>query len=427
PISSIFRKKRFNHGRRKIQVEGLQEEGQRRSDDLSAPAVSLPGRLFPRVRVGGRTNPLPHALRQAADLSALSAPGTISPRERVPRPRQSAQGVGFVALRFQEPHLLQSRLCPAFYSNLRRDGDTIRSSINLYDLEIDLATFARVAGLPTRGDDIASYGGDDWILNNEAVVIRELGITNLVRHSGAPTIHSAPPEKRLLLYILTRILHPRDGSHTSLFNDDLRAIHAIMHGASINWAKYVMIHMADCASITSERSLPYAFLVMDLIVSADIHIAGPDTKMTKLWVIADNTFRKKSGNRNGAGTSRARATALAPAPAPARASLQSIADTLNRLTLTVDGMGQYLERMDSTLQRQNHDLTAYFRGINYVPPPFDSTFLGQNYEGEDEEDDSYAPSSSPDEADFDDAVDGDAMDIEDDEEDDDAEDEDAAA
>ncbi|VFQ60008.1 unnamed protein product [Cuscuta campestris] len=37
----------------------------------------------------------------------------------------------------------------AFYSNLRRDGDTIRSSINLYDIEIDLPTFARVAGLVT--------------------------------------------------------------------------------------------------------------------------------------------------------------------------------------------------------------------------------------------------------------------------------------
>ncbi|VFQ86105.1 unnamed protein product [Cuscuta campestris] len=282
----------------------------------------------------------------------------------------------------------------AFYSNLRRDGDTIRSSINLVDFKFDLATFARVAGLPTRGDDIATYGGDDWILNNEAVVIRELGITNLVRHSGAPTIHSAPPEKRLLLYILTRIFRPRDGSHTCLFNEDLKAVHAITHGASINWAKYVMIHMADCASITTERSLPYAFLVMDLI---------------------------KSGDQDGAGPSRA------PASAPAKASLQSIADTLNRLTITVDGMGQYLERMDSTLQRQHHDMRAFFRGINYVPPPFDSTFLGQNYEGEDEEDNSYAPSSSPDEANFEDAVDGDPMDVEDDEEDDDAEDEDAAA
>ncbi|VFQ64076.1 unnamed protein product [Cuscuta campestris] len=301
----------------------------------------------------------------------------------------------------------------AFYSNLRRDGDIIRSSINLYDIEIDLATFARVAGLPTRGDDIATYGGDDWILNNEVVVIRELGITNLIRHSGAPTIHSAPPEKRLLLYILTRILRPRDISHTCLFNEDLKAVHAITHGALINWAKYVMIHMADCASIATERSLPYAFLVMDLIVASDIHIAGPDTKMTKIWIIQDSTFRKKSGDRTGAGPSRA------PAPAPAKASLQSIADTLNRLTITVDGMGQYLERMDGTLQRQHHDMRAFFRGINYVPPPFDSTFLGQNYEGEDEEDNSYAPSSSPDEADFEDAFDGDPMDVEDDEDDDD--------
>ncbi|VFQ63368.1 unnamed protein product [Cuscuta campestris] len=313
----------------------------------------------------------------------------------------------------------------AFYSNLRRDGDTIRSSINLVDFEFDLAIFARIAGLPTRGDDIATYGGDDWILNNEAVVIRELGITNLVRHSGAPTIHSAPPEKRLLLYILTRILRPRDGSHTCLFNEDLKAVHAITHGASINWAKYVMIHMADCASIATERSLPYAFLVMDLIVSADIHIAGPSTKMTKIWIIQDRTFRKKSGDGTDAGPSRARAPA--PAPAPAKASLQSIADTLNRLTLTVDGMGQSIERMDWTLQRQHHDMTAYFWGINYVPPPFDSTILGQNFEGEDEDDNSYAPSSSPDEADFEDAVNGDPMDVEDDEEDDDAEDEDAAA
>ncbi|VFQ69271.1 unnamed protein product [Cuscuta campestris] len=228
----------------------------------------------------------------------------------------------------------------AFYSNLRRDGDTIRSSINLYDIEIDLPTFARIAGLPTRGDDIETYGGDDWILNNKAVVIQELGITNLIRQSGAPTIHSAPPEKRLLLYILTRILRPRDGSHTCLFNEDLKAVHAITHGASINWAKYVMIHMADCALIATERSLPYAFLVMDLIISADISIAGPDTKMMKIWIIQDRTFRKKSGDQDGAGPSRA------PSPAPAKASLQSIADTLNQLTLTVDSMGQSIERMD---------------------------------------------------------------------------------
>ncbi|VFQ96662.1 unnamed protein product [Cuscuta campestris] len=182
-----------------------------------------------------------------------------------------------------------------------------------------------------------------------------------------------------------------------------------------------MIHMADCASITTERSLPYAFLVMDLIVASDIHIAGPDTKMTKIWIIQDSTFRKKSGDRTGAGPSRA------SAPAPAKASLQSIADTLNQLTITMDGMGQYLERMDWTLQRQHHDMTAFFRGINYVPPPFDTTFLGQNYEGEDEEDNSYAPSSSPDEADFEDAVDGVPMDVEDDEEGDDAEEEDADA
>ncbi|VFQ74592.1 unnamed protein product [Cuscuta campestris] len=231
----------------------------------------------------------------------------------------------------------------AFYSNLRCAGDTIHSSINLYDIEIDLPI-----------------------------------------------------------------------SHTSLFNEDLKVIHAIIHGASINWAKFVMIHMADCASIATERSLPYAFLVMDLIVASDIHIAGPDTKMTKIWIIQDSTFRKKSGDRDDAGPSRARVSAHAPTPAPARASLQSIRDTLNRLTLTVDDMGQYMERMDWMLQRQYHDMTAFFRDINYVPPPFDSTILGQNFEGEDEDN-------------FEDAVDSDPMDVEDDEDDDEDEDEEADA
>ncbi|VFQ59747.1 unnamed protein product [Cuscuta campestris] len=88
-------------------------------------------------------------------------------------------------------------------------------------------------------------------------------------------------------------------------------------------------------------------------------------------------------------------------------------------------MGQYLERVDVTLQCQHHDMTAFFRGINYVPPPFDSTILGQNFEGEDEDDDSYAPSSSPDEADFEDAVDGDPMDVVDNEDDDNDEDADS--
>ncbi|VFR01272.1 unnamed protein product [Cuscuta campestris] len=303
-------------------------------------------------------------------------------------------------------------LVRVFYSNLRREGDVLKTSINLYEIEIKLDTLSRVSGLPTRGEDIATYGGEDWYVNNEGVVLRELGITNLIRHKGAPTIHSAPLEKRVLLYLLTRVLHPRDHSHTTLFTEDVKMIHAIMHGADVNWAKFIMINMPDCASISTERSLPYAFLVMEIIARNNIHIAGPVTKMTKLWLINDGTFRKKSENRNGAGTSRVTTAA------PARASLQSIADSLNALTVNIDDMGRAVERIDRTVQRQRHDMRAYFKQVQYVPPPYDGTFLGQDYDGGDEDDDSYAPSSSPDEDEFDEEVDGDAMDVEDDENDD---------
>ncbi|VFQ69491.1 unnamed protein product [Cuscuta campestris] len=224
----------------------------------------------------------------------------------------------------------------AFYSNLCRDGDTIRSSINLYDIEIDLPTFARVVGLPIRGDDIATYGGDDWILNNEVVVIRELGITNLICHSGAATIHSAPPDKRL--HQLGEI---RDDPHGGL------RLHR--HGAEL--------------AICLPRHGPH-------------HLR--------------RHLHRRPGYKDDEDLDHSR---------------QHLPE-------------ESIKRMDWTLQRQHHNMTAYFRGINYVPPPFDTTFLGQNYEGEDEEDNSYDPSSSPDEADFEDAVDGDPMDVEDDEDDD---------
>ncbi|VFQ87122.1 unnamed protein product [Cuscuta campestris] len=102
--------------------------------------------------------------------------------------------------------------------------------------------------------------------------------------------------------------------------------------------------------------------------------------------------------------------------AQARANLASIADSLNRLHFKVDGMDGYLERLDEAVQRQGHAMNAYFQRVNYVPPPYHGTFFGQVYGDEDEEDGSYAPSSSPDEDEFDDTVDCDEMDVDNDEE-----------
>ncbi|VFQ67328.1 unnamed protein product [Cuscuta campestris] len=119
-----------------------------------------------------------------------------------------------------------------------------------------------------------------------------------------------------------------------------------------------------------------------------------------------------------------RSIATGIAAPPARANLASIADSLNRLPLMVDGMGGYLEQIDEAVQRHGYAMNAYFQHVNYVPPSYQATFLGQGY-GEDKEGDaSYALSSSLDEDEFDDAIDGDPMDVEDNEEDENGEDED---
>ncbi|VFQ72926.1 unnamed protein product [Cuscuta campestris] len=289
-------------------------------------------------------------------------------------------------------------LIRAFYSNLRREDDVIYSLVKSTPIELTVEQLGRIAGLPFQGDDVSHYGGEDWVLKNEGLILNELGITELIRHaSGRPTIHSANPEGRLVLYIVSRIIKPRKHGHTIMSGEDLKLVHAIMHSDPINWAKFVMINMHDDRRV--------------------ITTVGPLTKATKLWTISAQTFTKRSDNAAPATAApRRTATAAGPAEPQARANLASIADSLNRLHFKVDGMDGYLERLDEAVQRQGYAMNAYFQRVNYVPPPYHGTFFGQVYGDEDEDDASYAPSSSPDEDEFDDAIDGHEMDVDDDEE-----------
>ncbi|VFQ76202.1 unnamed protein product [Cuscuta campestris] len=310
-------------------------------------------------------------------------------------------------------------LIRAFYSNLRREDDVLYSLVKSTPIELTVEQLGRIAGLPFQGDDVSHYGGEDWVLNNEGLILNELGITELKRHaSGRPTIHSANPEGCLVLYIVSRIIKPQKHDHTIMHGEDLKLIHAIMHSAPINWAKFVMINMTISTSTEHDHLLTYPFLVMDILERFKVTTTvGPLTKATKIWTISNQTFLKRSDNAAPATAAPSRtASAAGPAEPQARANLASIADSLNRLHLKVNGMGSCLDRLDVSIQRQGYAMNSYFQGINYVPPPYHGTFLGQVYGDEDEADDSYAPSSSPDEDAFDDAIDGDEMDVDDDEE-----------
>ncbi|VFQ60819.1 unnamed protein product [Cuscuta campestris] len=298
-------------------------------------------------------------------------------------------------------------LIRAFYSNRRREDDVLYSLVKSTPIELTMEQLGRIAGLPFQGDDVSHYGGEDWVLNNEGLILNEVGITELICHaSGRPTIHSANPDGHLLLYIVSRIIKPRKHGHTIMSGEDLKLIHAIMHSAPINWAKFVMINMTIAASTDHDHLLPYPFVVMDILERFKVTTTvGPLTKATKIWAVSTKTLKKWSDNAGPATAVQQRRSAAGPAEAQAWANLASIADSLNRLHFKVDGMDGYLERLDEAVQRQGHAMNAYFQRVNYVPPPYHGTFFGQVYGDEDEEDGSYAPSSSPDEDEFDDAVD----------------------
>ncbi|VFQ76024.1 unnamed protein product [Cuscuta campestris] len=257
-------------------------------------------------------------------------------------------------------------LIRAFYSNLRREDDVLYSRVKSMPIELTVEQLGRIAGLPFQGEDVSHYGREDWVLNNEGNILNELGITELIRHaSGRPTIHSANHEGRL----------------------------------------FVMINMTIAASTDHDHLLPYPFVVMDILERFKVTTTvRPLTKATKLWTISNQTFTKQSNNAATATAEPRRvSTAAGPAEPQAWANLASIADSLNRLHLKVNGMEGYA-------------MNAYFQGINYVPPPLHGTFLGEVYGDEDEEDGSFSQSSSPGEDKFDDAIDGDEMDVNDEEE-----------
>ncbi|VFR02435.1 unnamed protein product, partial [Cuscuta campestris] len=224
-------------------------------------------------------------------------------------------------------------LIRAFYSNLWREGDVLYSLVKSTPIELSVEQLRRIAGLPYQGDDISHYGGEDWVLNNEGLILNELGITELIRHaSERPTIHSANPESRLLLYIMSRIIKPRKHGHTIMSSEDLKLLHAIMHTAPINWAKFVMINMTVAASTNHDHLLPYPFVVMDILERFKVTTTvGPLTKATKIWAISTQTFKKRSDNAKPATAAPRRRSAAGPAEPHAWANLASIADSLNRL------------------------------------------------------------------------------------------------
>ncbi|VFQ77851.1 unnamed protein product, partial [Cuscuta campestris] len=79
-------------------------------------------------------------------------------------------------------------LIRAFYSNLRREDNVLYSLVKSTPIELTVEQLGRIAGLPFQGDDVSHYGGEDWVLNNEGLILNELGITELKRHaSGRPT------------------------------------------------------------------------------------------------------------------------------------------------------------------------------------------------------------------------------------------------
>ncbi|VFQ87845.1 unnamed protein product [Cuscuta campestris] len=271
-------------------------------------------------------------------------------------------------------------LIRVFYSNLRREGDVLYSLVKSTPIELRLSSLGASPTSTTK-----AMTSPNMAERTGCSTTRALSSLSLASPSLSSMPRATPP---------STLQTPRAGFFST-----------------------------SCPESSSPRSMGTRscppFVVMDILERFKVTTTvGPLTKATKIWAISTQTFKKRSDNAGPATATPAprRRSAAGPAEPQARAKFASIAESLNRLHFKVDGMDGYLERLDEAVQRKGYAMNAYFQRVNNVPPPYHGTFFGQVYGDEDEDDASYAPSSSPDEDEFDDAIDGDEMDIDDDKE-----------
>ncbi|KAJ4835435.1 hypothetical protein Tsubulata_032946 [Turnera subulata] len=74
-------------------------------------------------------------------------------------------------------HQYSADFTKAFYSTLNRDGDVLTAQVNGIAISLTLEQFGAVSGLPSQGEDIASYGGPHFITTTEAPLLQALGFT----------------------------------------------------------------------------------------------------------------------------------------------------------------------------------------------------------------------------------------------------------
>ncbi|GAV65067.1 hypothetical protein CFOL_v3_08582 [Cephalotus follicularis] len=182
-------------------------------------------------------------------------------------------------------HTIYPRLVKLFYANLENSTVCVANSFLLGNkISITPELIAETLGIPNSG--ITHF--------NDIVKSEAIGIC-LECHDFNPimmvTSSYLPIATRIVLFLVTNTLLPREGSHTLPSEQDLKFVACIKNGTLVNLPYLVINHM-----LSISQYIPYPMLISRMLASLNLDISDDEHKVKPNHKQLINKARLRSCN-----------------------------------------------------------------------------------------------------------------------------------
>ncbi|GAV79669.1 hypothetical protein CFOL_v3_23133 [Cephalotus follicularis] len=165
-------------------------------------------------------------------------------------------------------HTIYPRLVKLFYAHLENSTTCVANSFIIGNqISITPKLIAKTLGIPNSG---ITHFND--IVKSEAICIclDSLDFNPIMMVTSS----HLPIATRILLFLVTNTLLPREGSHTLPSERDLKFIACIKNGTLVNLPYLVINHM-----LSRSQYIPYPMLISRILASLNLDISDDEHKV----------------------------------------------------------------------------------------------------------------------------------------------------
>ncbi len=242
------------------------------------------------------------------------------------------------------------------FGELREGG--YKATLNGEGFQFNLNDVHTMTGLSMEGDEhLPSI--------DEVAFFHEIGVS-YPSTGRRPSTKNMPKDIRVLLYIVTYIITPRNHSYTTMSAKDGKVIYAILKEHPMNWCKFILNEMISTKS--NDKPLPYPFFILTLLQKAEyVTKVGYPLKPTSYWNITADTFRGYLAGVEG----EEHEDAGARPPPPIKPSLSSIANAITDMNINVCNLNERFlhlnNKVDNMYSKVDEMQTFMVSHWNFTP------------------------------------------------------------